>query len=71
VRMIKQMPEIVVTIVEKPQLSGPFGANGMGEVPVNPTAPAIINAIYDATGVWLNKIPYDKEILLAEMKKLK
>ena len=70
VPMIKQMPEIEVAIVEKPQLSGPFGAKGMGEVPVNPTAPAIINAIHDATGIWLNKIPFDREVLLSEMKKL-
>lgn len=71
VPMIKQTPEIEVVIVEKPQLSGPFGAKGMGEVPVNPTAPAIINAIHDATGVWLNRIPYSKATLLEEMKRLK
>lgn len=58
-------------IVEKPQSTGPFGAKGMGEVPINPTAPAIMNAIYDAVGVRINSLPATKEKVLEALKNRK
>jgi CO/xanthine dehydrogenase Mo-binding subunit/aerobic-type carbon monoxide dehydrogenase small subunit (CoxS/CutS family) len=62
------VPEIEVHIVEDPQPGGPFGAKGLGELPVNPTAPAIINAIYDAVGVRLTELPVTPEKLLKAIK---
>jgi CO/xanthine dehydrogenase Mo-binding subunit len=43
--------------VEQADPDGPFGAKGLGELPVNPVAPAILNGIYDAVGVRLTEIP--------------
>ena len=62
------VPEIEVHIIEDPQPGGPFGAKGLGELPVNPTAPAIINAIYDAVGVRLTELPATPEKLLKAIK---
>lgn len=50
-------PDIVPIIVEDHHPLGPFGAKGMGELPMNPTAPAIVNAIHNAVGVWVNNLP--------------
>lgn len=68
---ISKTPEIKTIIVEVDQPEGPYGAKGMGEVPINPTAPAIINAIYDAVGIWINELPATKEKVLAQLKKKK
>lgn len=51
------VPEILPIIVEAPSSEGPFGAKGVGEIPSIPTMPAIVNAIYDATGVRFASIP--------------
>ena len=48
-------------IVEVPQDDGPFGARGIGEHSMVPTAPAIANAIYDAIGVRVGAPPYTSE----------
>ncbi|MBU1741951.1 MAG: molybdopterin-dependent oxidoreductase, partial [Proteobacteria bacterium] len=50
-------PRIVPLIVEVPDPLGPLGAKGIGEVPVLPTAPAVLNAIRDAVNVSLTRIP--------------
>ncbi len=55
-------------IVEENHPYGPFGAKGMGELPLNPTAPAILNAIYNAVGVRIHKLPVDKAALLNAIK---
>jgi CO/xanthine dehydrogenase Mo-binding subunit len=44
-------------LIEDASSIGPFGAKGIGEQAVIPTAPAILNAIHDAVGVRLRKIP--------------
>jgi len=48
-------------ILEIPEESGPFGAKGIGEVTVPPTAPAIANAIFNATGVRVQSLPITPE----------
>lgn len=40
---------------------GPWGARGMGEMPLIPYAPAVAAAIYDATGVWFDDLPLTPE----------
>ncbi|MBN1640338.1 MAG: GNAT family N-acetyltransferase [Anaerolineae bacterium] len=57
VPMIDRMPEMEVHIVEHPTAEGPYGAKGIGELPSIPTAPAICNAIYAATGVRVRVLP--------------
>jgi CO/xanthine dehydrogenase Mo-binding subunit len=51
------VPPIESILIEDPSSIGPFGAKGIGEQAVIPTAPAILNAIYDAAGVRVHKIP--------------
>ena len=53
-----------VAFVETPGEIGPFGARGIGEHPVVGVAPAILNAIHDATGVDFYEIPITKEKIL-------
>lgn len=55
------MPELVTLLVPTEEPSGPFGAKAAGEVPMDGPAPAIINAIRDAVGVRLYRIPATPE----------
>jgi CO/xanthine dehydrogenase Mo-binding subunit len=48
-------------IVEVPDPRGPCGARGVGEPPFLPLAPAILAAIHDATGIWMDEIPVTPE----------
>jgi CO/xanthine dehydrogenase Mo-binding subunit len=58
------MPEIVTSIVERPEPTGPFGAKGIGEPSLLPTAPAIVNAIQDAVGIRIRELPATPEKVL-------
>jgi len=58
-------PRMRTILVENPYSRGPFGAKGIGELPMDGPAPAIIAAIHDATGVWLDEIPATPEKVLA------
>jgi aldehyde oxidoreductase len=51
------IPPIESILIEDPSSIGPFGAKGIGEQAVIPTAPAILNAIHDAVGVRIHKVP--------------
>jgi carbon-monoxide dehydrogenase large subunit len=55
-------------IVEVPQDDGPFGARGIGEHPMVPTAPAIANAIYNAVGVRVDSLPITGEKVWAALQ---
>lgn len=48
-------------VIETPDGHGPFGARGIGELPMLTIAPAIVSAIHAATGVWLNHTPVFSE----------
>lgn len=61
------MPEMESVIVEIPDPRGPYGAKGLGEMTSNPPPPAIINAIHDATGVWINDLPATPDKVLAAL----
>jgi xanthine dehydrogenase D subunit len=58
---VKDAPEIEVIAVESQEDTGPFGAKGVGEIGLVPIAPAVVNAIHDATGVRLYEIPATPE----------
>jgi len=58
---IVNTPEIISIIVEKPTRDGPYGAKGIGEIVSIPTIPAITNAIYNAVGVRVDRLPVDQE----------
>jgi len=54
---IGDMPEVVSILVEEPSSVGPFGAKGIGEQALIPTAPAILNAIHAAIGARIRRVP--------------
>jgi CO/xanthine dehydrogenase Mo-binding subunit len=54
---IGDIPPIETLIIEEPDGHGPYGAKGLGEHVLIPTAPAILNAIADATGVRVKQVP--------------
>ncbi len=61
------LPPIDTVLVEVPNPGHPFGVRGVGEVPIVPPLAAIANAIYDAVGVRINKLPANPEYLLREL----
>ena len=61
---IVNTPEIIPIIVEHPTKDGPYGAKGVGEVVSIPTTAAITNAIYNAVGVRVDRLPVDQEQIL-------
>jgi len=63
-------PRISTILVEAPFGSVPHGAKGVGELPMDVGAPAVIAAIADATGVWINDLPASPERILAAMADL-
>jgi aldehyde oxidoreductase len=66
---IKQIPDKMdILYVETPRPDGPFGASGVGEVPLCGPHPAIINAIYNACGVRIRELPARPEKVLAGLK---
>jgi CO/xanthine dehydrogenase Mo-binding subunit len=61
-------PNIVTRLVERPEPTGPFGAKGIGEPSLLPTAPAIVNAIQDAVGIRLRELPVTPEKVLKALE---
>jgi xanthine dehydrogenase molybdenum-binding subunit len=59
---------IHLDFIETDDRFGPFGAKGVGEPGLVPTAPAIANAIYDAIGVRINDLPITPEKILKALK---
>ena len=67
----RDVPEIEPIIVESIEPTGPFAAKGVGEPALVPTAPAIANAIYHATGIRIKELPITSEKILRAIKKLR
>src|SRR2546429_531338 len=65
---IKDAPLAEVVIIEKPKAYGTFGGHGLGEPPMGPPAPTIVNAVYNAVGVWVTEMPLTRDKLLAALK---
>ena len=64
---VGDMPEIEVIIIEDREPLGPYGAKGIGEPALIPTAPAILGAIHHATGARVTRVPATPERVLAAM----
>lgn len=62
-----ETPEIFAAIVETLDPGGPYGAKEAGEGPLHPIIPAIANAIYDAVGIRLRRIPFTPDRVLAAL----
>lgn len=59
-----ELPEIDSVVLEYPSHTGPYGVKGVGEMTANPPIPAIVNAIYNATGLRLTELPITPEKIL-------
>lgn len=64
---VGDVPPITVHLVEDPEPLGPCGAKGVGEPALIATAPAILNAICDATGVRITEVPVTPDRLRAAL----
>jgi CO/xanthine dehydrogenase Mo-binding subunit len=62
------VPAIRVYFEEMPYERGPAGAKGIGELPLDGTAPAIVNAIENATGANITRIPVTPEVLMEALE---
>jgi CO/xanthine dehydrogenase Mo-binding subunit len=60
-------PAIRAILVEAPFSGVPHGAKGVGELPMDVAAPAVVAAIHDATGVWIHQLPATPERILAAL----
>jgi len=58
-------PRIETHLLEEPFPDAPHGAKGLGELPMDVGAPAVIAAIHDATGAWITELPATAERVLA------
>jgi selenium-dependent xanthine dehydrogenase len=68
---IEQTPEVTAFFVEDETRDGPYGAKGVGELASIPTTPAVVNAIYNATGVRCYRLPADKKWLKAALAEIR
>ena len=60
-------PQIRTILVEAPFSGAPHGAKGVGELPMDVGAPAVVAAIHDAVGVWITELPATPERILAAL----
>jgi len=61
-------PEMETIIIENPYPHGPFGAKGLGELPMDGGAPAIAAAVFNATGAFISEIPITPERLQRDLE---
>lgn len=62
------VPVINKYLIEDPENTAPYGAKGIGEPVMVPVAPAIINAIHDAVGIWITELPATPDKVLAALQ---
>jgi 4-hydroxybenzoyl-CoA reductase alpha subunit len=63
-----EMPDVVSYVIEDPDPNGPFGAKEVGQGPLLPVAPAVVNAVYDAVGVRIDEVPVTPEKILKALE---
>ncbi len=61
-------PQVTSVLIDEPDPKTPLGVKGIGEPALTPTAPAIINAIYDAVGVRMTRMPATPERVLEALR---
>ena len=58
------MPKLTTILVETEEPFGPYGAKSIGEVAINTATPAVLNAVFHATGIRFTKLPVRPEDVL-------
>jgi len=53
----EEMPELISMTIENYEVAGPYGAKGIGEIPIDGAGQAVANAVYDAAGVRVYDLP--------------
>jgi CO/xanthine dehydrogenase Mo-binding subunit len=66
---IRDIPRLTTAIVKAKEGPGPFGAKAVGEAGISIIAPAIANAVADATGVRINETPISAEKIFSAWQK--
>lgn len=64
---ILDVPDVEPQLVESDDPLGPFGAKEVGEGSLHPAIPAIVNAVYDAVGVWIHDLPLEPQMVRAAL----
>ncbi|GMQ93608.1 MAG: xanthine dehydrogenase family protein molybdopterin-binding subunit [Acidimicrobiia bacterium] len=67
---VLEMPQVESIIVESIDAEGPFGAKEVGQGPLLPVIPAVVNAVHDALGIRIDEIPVRPEKVLAALDDL-
>jgi putative selenate reductase molybdopterin-binding subunit len=62
------MPKLTTILVETEEPLGPYGAKSIAEVPINGVAPAVANAVFDAAGIRLRRLPIRPEAVLRALR---
>jgi CO/xanthine dehydrogenase Mo-binding subunit len=62
------VPHVTSVLIDEPDPNTPLGVKGIGEPCLTPTAPAICNAIYDAIGVRMTRLPATPERVLEALR---
>ena len=65
---VADAPSVRTVIIEKPDPTGPLGAKGISEVATVPLTPAILNAIFDAVGVRIRRLPATPAVIKAALE---
>lgn len=63
-----EMPEIETILVETIDPEGPYGAKEVGQGPLLPVVPAVVSAIHDALGVWIDEVPVTPDKVLRALE---
>jgi CO/xanthine dehydrogenase Mo-binding subunit/aerobic-type carbon monoxide dehydrogenase small subunit (CoxS/CutS family) len=66
---IGDVPRVRSILIEEPDAHGPYGAKGIGEQVLIPTAPAILNALRDATGIVIRDLPATPDKIHAALQR--
>jgi CO/xanthine dehydrogenase Mo-binding subunit len=64
-----EMCRVHTYLIEDPDLNGPFGAKEVGQGPLLPIPPAIVNSVYDAVGARVDEVPVTPQKVLAALKR--
>lgn len=63
-----ELPPMDVIFIQTDEPTGPYGAKSVAEISVDGTAPSVVSAIHNATGVWFRDLPITKEKILSGLK---